>query len=132
MVDAGMQPDGSLMAQNVESMMPTSGGVMADGLVTSVTGSPTTQLTLVAQDGAGSGMMDSDLASAITVNVSSAANFNIDADDVDMSNLPFTPVFDASTIFKGQRILAVSSSGMMAGGGMGGMMGGGTGQCQRN
>src|SRR5206468_8483456 len=26
MVDAGMQPDGSFMAQNVESMMPTSGG----------------------------------------------------------------------------------------------------------
>jgi organic hydroperoxide reductase OsmC/OhrA len=80
----------------------------------------------LAHDGAGSGVTNSDLASAITVNVSSAATFNIDSEDVDMSNLPFTPVFDGSTIFKGQRILAVSSSGMMSGGGMGGMMGGGT------
>ncbi len=126
MVDAGMQPDGSFMAQNVESMMLTSGGTMANGFVTSLTGNPATQLTLVAHDGAGSGMTNSDLASAITVNVSSAATFNMDSDDVDMSNLPFTPVFEGSTIFKGQRILAVSSSGMMSGGGMGGMMGGGT------
>jgi hypothetical protein len=43
-----------------------------------------------------------------------------------MSNLPFTPVFDGSTLLKGQRVEAVSSTGMMQGGGMGGMMGGGT------
>ncbi len=125
-VDATMQSDGSFMAHNVEAIMSMSGGVMADGLVTSVTGNPVTQLTLVAHDGAGSGMMGSDLASAITVNVSPTATFDIDSDNVDMSNLPFTPVFDGSTVFKGQRVEAVSSSGMMSGGGMGGMMGGGT------
>jgi hypothetical protein len=45
---------------------------------------------------------------------------------MDMSNLPFTPSFDGSSVIKGQRVAAVSSSGMMPGGGMGGMMGGGT------
>ncbi len=58
--------------------------------------------------------------------MSSSAAFNIDSDNVDLSNLPFTPVFDGTTLFKGQRVEAVSSSGMMSGGGMGGMMGGGT------
>jgi hypothetical protein len=125
-VDATIQSDGSFMARNIDAIMSVSGGAMTDGLVTSVSGSPMTQLTLIAHDGAGNGMMGSDLASAITVNVSPTATFSIDSDNVDMSNLPFTPVFDGSTVFKGQSIDAVSSSGMMSGGGMGGMMGGGT------
>jgi len=126
MVDAKMQSDGTFMAQKVESMMAMSGGSMADGLVTSLTGSPVTQLTLGTMDGTGSGMMGSELAGTLTVNVSPTAVFNIDSDNVDMSNLPFTPTFDGTTVFKGQRVEAVSSTGMMSGGGMGGMMGGGT------
>lgn len=126
MVDATMRPDGSFMAHKVESVMPMSGGSMAAGLVTSVSGSPVTQLTLVMHEGAGTGMMGSNLAGTTTVNVSPTAIFNIDSDNVDMSNLPFTPVFDGSTVLKGQRVEAVSSTGMMQGGGMGGMMGGGT------
>jgi len=126
MVDATMQPDGSFMARKVQSMMAMSGGSMADGIVTSLTGSPVTQLTIGTMDGTGSGMMGSDLAGTMTVNVSPTATFNIDSDNLDMSNLPFTPTFGENTIFKGQRVEAVSSSGMMSGGGMGGMMGGGT------
>ncbi len=126
MVDATMQSEGSFMAQKVESMMAMSGGSMADGLVTSLSGSPVTQLTIGTMDGTGSGMMGSDLAGTITVSVSPTAVFKIDSDNVDMSNLPFTPTFDGTTIFKGQRVEAVSSTGMMSGGGMGGMMGGGT------
>jgi hypothetical protein len=126
MVDATMQADGTFMAQKVDSVMSMSGGAMAGGLVTSATGSPVTQLTLAMQDGAGSGMMGSYLGDSTTVDVSPTATFNIDTDSVDMSNLPFTPTFDGTTILKGQCIRAVSSSGMMSGGGMGGMMGGGT------
>ena len=85
-----------------------------------------TQLTIGTMDGTGSGMMGSELAGTLTVNVSPTAVFNIDSDNVDMSNLPFTPTFDGTTVFKGQRVEAVSSTGMMQGGGMGGMMGGGT------
>lgn len=126
MVDATMQADGSFMAHTVESVMSMSGGSMAAGLVTSTTGNPVTQLTLVMHEGAGTGMTGSNLAGTTTVNVSPTATFNIDTDNVDMSNLPFTPVFDGSTVLKGQRVEAVSSTGMMQGGGMGGMMGGGT------
>ena len=126
MVDAIMQPDGSFMAHTVESVMSMSGGSMAGGLVTSTTGNPVTQLTLVMHEGAGTGMTGSYLAGTTTVNVSPAAVFTIDSDNVDMSNLPFTPAFDGSTVLKGQRVEAVSSTGMMQGGGMGGMMGGGT------
>lgn len=126
MVDATMQADGSFMAHTVESVMSMSGGSMAAGLVTSLTGSPVTQLTLVMHEGEGTGMMGSNLAATTTVNVSPTATFNIDTDNVDTSNLPFTPAFDATTVFKGQRVEAVSSTGMMQGGGMGGMMGGGT------
>ena len=126
MVDAAMQSDGSFMAHTVESVMSMSGGSMAAGLVTSLTGSPVTQLTLVMHEGEGTGMTGSNLAGTASVNVSSTAVFNIDSDNVDMGNLPFTPVFDGSTIFKAQRVEAISSTGMMQGGGMGGMMGGGT------
>jgi hypothetical protein len=126
MVDATMHSDGTFMAQKVESMMSMSGGSMADGLVTSLSGNPVTQLTIGTMDGTGSGMMGSDLAGTMTVNVSPTAIFNIDSDNVEMTNLPFTPTFDGTTVFQGQRVEAVSSTGMMQGGGMGGMMGGGT------
>src|SRR5581483_3956094 len=43
-----------------------------------------------------------------------------DSDHVDLTNLPFTPKFDSSTVAKGQRIEAVSGGGMMGGGMMGG------------
>lgn len=126
MVDADMQPDGSMMATTVQDIM-SSGGVMSEGLVTSVTGNPVTQLTLVAHDGAGNGMMPSNIGGTITVNVDSGTSCAIDSDGVDMSSLPFTPAFDRTTILKGQRVEPDSSSGMMSGGGMGGgMMGGGT------
>jgi len=126
MVDAAMEPDGSFMAHTVDLVMSMSGGSMAGGLVTSTTGNPVTRLTLVMHEGTGSGMTGSYLAGTTTVDVSPTAVFKIDTDNVDMSSLPFTPVFDGSTVLKGQRVEAVSSTGMMQGGGMGGMMGGGT------
>jgi hypothetical protein len=125
MVDATMQPDGSMTATEIEDVM-SSGGAMAMGLVTSLTGNPVNQLTLVANDVSGSGMMSSSLGGVMTVNVGSAISFSIDSDGVDMANLPFTPIFDATNIFKGQFVDADSNSAMMSGGMGGGMMGGGT------
>lgn len=125
-VDAVMQPDGSMMATEVENVM-SSGGAMAMGLVTSLTGNPVTQLALVANDVNGNGMMSSNLGGVMTVNVGSGTSFSIDSDGVDMTNLPFAPLFDATTVFKGQFVDADSNTGMMSAGGMGGgMMGGGT------
>lgn len=125
-VDATLQSDGSLLATRVESMMG-SGGMMGGGIITAETGQPPTSLTLVMQNGAGSGMMSSYFAEGVTVNLSTSATYEMLDDGIDMSGLPFTPVFDANHIFVGQSVMPVSSSGMMSGsGGMGGGMMGGT------
>ena len=130
-VDAEMQPDGSLMATNVQNMMG-SGGVMGGGMVTAmvtaVTGQPPSSLalTMVMQNGAGSSMMASYFASGATISMTSGTTYSMDQDQIDMTGLPFTPAFDASHIYVGQSVMPVSSGGMMSGGGMGGggMMGG--------
>jgi hypothetical protein len=130
MVNAMLQPDGTINAQYVQQMMG-SGGMMAMGAVAAITGSPATQLSMVPMDGIGSGMMSSVLANGMTANVGSGTAYTIDLDGVDMHSLPFTPAFDGTHIFAGQNISTVSSSGMtggggMMGGGMGGMMNAGT------
>ncbi len=125
MVDATLQADGSLLATRVQSMM-NSGGMMGGGILTAVTGSPTaTSLTMVMQNGAGAGMMSTYFASGASVALNSSTTYEIDSDGMDMSGLPFTPVFDGSHIYAGQSVMPISSSGMMSGGMGGGMMGGG-------
>ncbi len=122
-VDATLQSDGSLMATKVQSMMNT-GGVMGGGIVTAVTGQPATALTMVMQNGAGTGMMSSYFAAGATASMSGSTTYAIDEDNVEMSGLPFTPVFDASHIYAGQSVMPISSGGMTVGGMGGGMMGG--------
>jgi hypothetical protein len=73
-VDAVMQPDGSALAQRVDFMMG-SAGMMADGIVTGVRGAPATELTLVMQNGAGSGVSPSSFGTAFTVNVGSGTTY---------------------------------------------------------
>lgn len=123
-VDATMQSDGSMLATEVQSMMG-SGGVMGGGIVTAVAGQPATQLTMVMQNGAGAGMMASDFAAGATIDMNGSTVYQIDKDNMDMSGLPFTPVFDASHVYVGQSVMPISSGGMMSGSG-GGMMGGGS------
>ena len=123
-VDATMQSDGSMLATKIRSMMG-SGGAMGGGVITAVTGQPPTQLTMVMQNGAGTGMMASDFAAGVTINLSGSTTYEIDDDNMDMSGLPFTPVFDASHVYVGQSVMPISSGGMMSGSG-GGMMGGGS------
>ena len=124
-VDASLQADGSWLASRVQSVMPV-GGSMVMGVVTAITGNPPTQIVLAARDGTGQGMMSSNLAGTTTVDLGSATSFEIESHDVDLSNLPFTPRFDAASLSKGQSVAAFSGGRMTQGGGMGGMMGGGT------
>ena len=126
MVDATLQSDGSLLATKVQSMMG-SGGMMGGGIITAETGQPPTSLTLVMQNGVGTGMMASYFAEGVTVNLSSSTTFEMNEDGMSMSGLPFTPVFDAGHLYVGQSVMPISSGGMMSGsGGMGGGMMGGT------
>ena len=65
-------------------------------------------------------MMMSWIYGILAANISSSTPYTFDSDRVDLTNLPFTPTFDGSTVAKGQMIEAVSGSGMMGGGMMGG------------
>lgn len=127
-VDAKMQTDGTLMATRIDSVLSgMSGGIMAEGLVNSVTGNPPTQLSIIVDNGAGTGMMSSYLGTALLVNVTSSTGFSFDSSGVDLNNLPFTPAFNASTVAKGQRVDPESIGGMMSGRMMSsGMMSSGT------
>ena len=98
---------------------------MGGGIITAITGQPPTSLTMVMQNGAGAGMMSSYFAGGATIDLSGSTTYEIDEDGMDMSSLPFTPVFDASHIYAGQSVMPISSSAMMSGGMGSGMMGGG-------
>lgn len=128
LVDATLQPDGSLLAQRVQSLM-NSGGMMGEGVMTTVTGTPATQLTMLMRNGVGAGMMSSFFANSATVSVGSGTIYRMDTDDMpDMTGLPFTPVFDQNNIHVGQNVQSVSATAMMSGGVMmsGGMTMAGT------
>jgi len=120
-VDASLQADGTYLAHRIEYMQTGTSGMVGSGLVSTITGNPPTQLTLVANGGMGGGMMASSVGSTITASLSSSVPYSLDTDGVDLSSLPFTPAFDASSLAKGQRVDVVSTSGMMSG--SGGMMG---------
>lgn len=126
MVDADMQPDGSLLAREVSLREHDSNGMRAEGLIVSVAGNPATQLALIAHDGDGSGVSHDDMGGTITVNLDSNTVFSMDTSHVDLTGLPFTPTFSASNVFKAQAVEVVSSTGMSHDGGDGNDMHHGT------
>lgn len=119
-VDGTLQADGSLLATRVQAMVG-SGGAMGAGIVTGLSGIPPTTLTMALQNGVGGGMMSTMFTNGITVTLS-GPTFVIDDGIVDLSNLPFVPVFDANDVYAGQNVLPLSPSGMTSTG-MGGMGG---------
>jgi hypothetical protein len=119
-IDATLQADGSYLAQRVEYMGADSTGMMGGGLVTSITGNPPTQVTLIANGGMGGGMMASSIGGTITVTLPASVPYSFDADAVDLTNLPFTPAFGPTSLAKGQKLELVSATSMMGGGRMGG------------
>lgn len=123
MVDAMLQSDGSIQAQRVQWIMGN-GGAMTDGIVGSVTGTPAAQMGMVVQNGSGQGMNSTFLSNNATVTPGGGTVYGMNAVGVDLSNLPFTPMFDANHIYPGECVRCFSSSGMGSGG-MGGMGGGG-------
>jgi hypothetical protein len=119
-VTANPQANGTFLATQVGARM-RSGGIMGGGIITEVTGTPATQLSIVMQNGAGASLMPAYLSQSITVNIAPDTQFSVDDDRVDLSNLPFTPIFDASHIYAGQSVMPVNASGgLVPGNGMGG------------
>ena len=121
-VNATLQTNGTWMANSVTAMMG-SGGAMPIGIITATTGNPITGITMFANNGTGSGMMASYLASGLTVTMGSGMAYGIDNAGVSLTGMPSTLLFDATHLAKGQNAAMAGSGGMSASGG--GMMGGG-------
>ncbi|HWC16358.1 MAG TPA: DUF4382 domain-containing protein [Terriglobales bacterium] len=107
-VHAITQTDGSLLATKVEVEVQDGDERegAAEGLVVSTTGSPVTQFGMLVRDRDGDSSKSSPLGSTLTVNVNSNTQFSFAAGTIDLSKLSPTPLFDATSLAKGQNVLA--------------------------
>ncbi len=105
-IDAGTQSDGSLMATKIEIEDAQNNSLEAEGIVTAVTGRPAVSLKLLVQDEVSAAPSGSKpvLGSEILVTILGSTTYKIDADHVNLSNLPFTPAFNGSSIASAQRV----------------------------
>ncbi|MGH9567601.1 MAG: DUF5666 domain-containing protein, partial [Candidatus Angelobacter sp.] len=96
--------DGSLFAKEVEGLESQNGSEL-EGIITQISGST---LTVLAQDGIGSGMDNSKIGDSFTVSIAglNASKFRVNlGNGFGGGNLPnATFPFDATTIHQGQRI----------------------------
>jgi hypothetical protein len=109
-VNAVTQPNGVLLAKRVTAVEMDNASE-ADGVITAVTGSPATQLAVLDQDGVGLGMTAQLLGGTLNVDVNSSTVFSV-SEDLDLSNLQFTPVFSSSSVMAGQRVEADTNAGV--------------------
>jgi Domain of unknown function (DUF5666) len=114
-VEGVTKADGTLYAKEVEGV-ENSNGAEFEGIITQVTGNPATELSVVAQDGNGSGMDDTKVGNSLTVGVN-GAQYNVDQGNIDTSGIgglsssPSFP-FDATSIHAGQRVEVQSATSM--------------------
>lgn len=120
-VEGFTKPDGSLYAKEVEGREDAG---ELEGFITTVTGNPATSLTMIVQDGTGSGMDNSKMGEAFTVNVNGlqASKFRVKQGGLDFSGLnnvgsSTTFPFDGTTIHAGQRIEVDTDAAIPAAGG---------------
>ncbi|HZQ94342.1 MAG TPA: DUF5666 domain-containing protein [Candidatus Sulfotelmatobacter sp.] len=114
-VEGVTKADGSMYAREVEGTGDEN-GMQAAGLITNVSGNPATQITLLTQDGEGSGMDDSKVGAPMTIDVT-AAQYEVSSTSLDVSGLGTLPSlpnfpFDSSTVHAGQSVEVDSPSGM--------------------
>jgi hypothetical protein len=102
-VEARTQQNGTPLATEVELLSQIANE--SEGIITSTTGSPVTSFKFVVQDGAGSGMNDAMLGSALTINLNDQTRFRVDDGNIDLGGLNL-PDFNASSLSRGQRVEA--------------------------
>lgn len=111
-VDATTASTGSTFNAKKVELVEASGSEV-EGLVT-VTNNPLTQFTIVAADGAGSGMAPASIGTNIAVTVNASTKFRPNTDNVDMSGLSFT--FNGPTsLVKGQSVEVEAATPVSAG-----------------
>ena len=107
-VHAITKTDGTLLATKVEVEVEDENEreAVAEGLVVSTTGSPVTQFAMLVRDRDGDLSKSSPLGSTLTVNANSNTQFSVAAGTIDLSKLSPAPVFDATSLAKGQNVEA--------------------------
>ena len=111
-VDLETQGDGSLLAVRVEQQAPPDAtAAMLIGPVLAVTGSPATSLVQVVRQQIGAPVTSAPIAKD-TITIKSATTFELPGrwQNLGTVGLPFTPTFNAGTLFAGQ-VVAVATSG---------------------
>lgn len=110
-VDSELQTNGALNAGRVDAINLNADPLAVQGVVNLVTGAPATSFTMVVQDATAKSATVKPAPNLTTFNVTvGTATFEVDSDEVDLSGLSFTPVFDASTISRLQRVLVSSDT----------------------
>lgn len=112
-VDGMTQADGTLLATDVEAALPVTTASELEGVVTSVTGTPVTSFTIVAQDGNSDGGSSDGgeqnlVGGAVTVSVDANSKFAVGAGGLTVDATAFP--FDAAHLTQGQRVEADSLS----------------------
>lgn len=122
-IEAVTRSDGSLLATKVEALT-AQGSMMdddmhAEGVIVRMSGAPVTEARLAMHNMMSPSTMMATSTNQLAVAITSSTRFGVDADHVDLSNLPFTPTFSRSTLALGQSIEVESESSMGSMDGMG-------------
>ena len=120
-VEGFAKPDGTLYAKEVEGR--ENEGEL-EGFITAVMGNPATSLSIVTQDGSGSGMDNTKVGEAFTVNLAGlqASEYRVKQGSSDFDGLnnvgsSATFPFDPTTVHAGQRVEIDTDSSIPAAGG---------------
>ena len=105
-IGAATQSDGSLLATKIEIEDAQNNSLDTEGIVTAVTGAPVVSIKLLVQDEASAAPSGSKpvLGTEVLVTLLGSAKYKVNADHADLSNLPFTPLFNGKTIALAQRV----------------------------
>ena len=104
-VEAVSQPDGSLLARQVESETETNTGQALEGIVTGTTGTPATSIATTAQSAISSSAAAAPVGGdSVAVSVTTATQFSVQSNTISGT----LPAFDASTLGIGQQVLVDS------------------------
>lgn len=103
-IEALTGTDGQFTAKEVKLEEGSLQGQESQGIVTSVTGAPASQVSIVEQLSLTAGASLPESGSSLNVTLS-GASYEIDSNHVDLSNLSFTPTFNNNSIFRGQVIV---------------------------
>jgi hypothetical protein len=106
-IEATTGSDGQFTAKKVTLEEGSLQGQESRGIVTAVSGTPATQLTLVTQDSLSADGVAPPAGAELEVSLA-GATFEMESERVDLTNLPFTPSFDASTLFAGQSVIVAT------------------------